>query len=156
MKRFALLGSVSLILSAAALQAQSSGRTCSNQTLRGAYGVLFTGTAAAASVLPGLTGTPGSIEQTTGVVIHTFDGFGQFTQTDTVKGSLSGTVADRPGGGTYSVNADCSGTYSIIIPFPGVPPIVVRFVIVDSGKEFRGIVMSPQSSIVVANGRKVD
>src|SRR5258708_97549 len=87
-KRFALLGSVSLILSAAALQAQSSGRTCSNQTLRGAYGVLFTGTAAAASVLPGLTGTPGSIEQTTGVVIHTFDGFGQFTQTDTVKGSL--------------------------------------------------------------------
>jgi len=90
------------------------------------------------------------------VVIHTFDGKGNFTQVDNFKGSLSGITYDRPGGGTYSVNADCTGSYSIFIPGLPFPIIVVRFVIVDSGKEFRGVVVVPQQAMGVANGRKMN
>ncbi len=43
-----------------------------------------------------------AIEQAIGVVIQTFDGQGNFQQTDNVKGSISGITPNRPGGGTYS------------------------------------------------------
>ena len=58
-------------------------------------------------------------------------------------GTLSGIALDRPGRGTYSVNANCTGTFSILLPDP-IPPIVTRFVIVDGGKELRIVVVSPQ------------
>ena len=158
MKQIVMRTSVAL-LAAAALHAQQPAKSCNNETLKGAYGVIFNGTVPAATVLPIFPSAlfpPGTIEQVIGVVVHTFDGSGKFTQTDTVKGSLSGPILDRPGFGTYKVNPDCSGTYSIIIPVPGVPPIVVHFVVVDSGKEFRGIVVSPQAAMTTANGRKID
>lgn len=159
MKRIVMLISIGLPLAAAALQAQQTGKPCNNETLKGSYGVLFSDTETADTVLPvypSFRYPPGSIEQVIGIVVHTFDGNGRFTQTDTLKGSLSGTILNRPGAGTYSVNADCSGVYNIIIPFPGVPPIVVRFVIVDNGKEFRGIVFSPQEAMTVVNGRSMN
>jgi hypothetical protein len=97
----------------------------------------------------------GTIEQILGVVVHTFDGNGKFTQVDNLKGYLSGITFDRPGGGTYSVNADCSGIYSIFIPGLSFPVVEVRFVIVDGGKEFRGVVVTPKEAMTIANGRKM-
>jgi hypothetical protein len=104
---------------------------------------------------PGNLYPVGTIESFIGVVVHVFDGNGKFTQTDHVKGSLSGPVLDRPGSGTYSVKPDCSGTYSIFIPGIPFPVVVVRFVIVDEGKEFRGIVVTPTEAMTIANGRKM-
>jgi hypothetical protein len=142
---------------AAALQAQpTAAAACNNQTLQGSFGVQISGSRPAPSVLPtfGLY-LPGAVEQVIGVVIETFDGNGGFTQTDNVKGSLSGITFDRPGGGTYTVNPDCTGTFTLNntgIPFP----IVNRMVVVDGGKEFLSVVVSPQGVFVSSRGRKMN
>lgn len=140
-----------LILVAVAVgQAQT---VCSNATLRGAYGLQIVGTRPAPSILTGIPAIPGTIEQVAGVVVQVFDGAGGFTQTDNVKGSLSGITFDRPGSGTYSVNPDCSGTFTV--DNPGSPPIVNRFVIVDNGHAFTTVVVSPQAVMVTATGKKM-
>jgi hypothetical protein len=146
------------ILAAPALFAQDA-PVCTNATLKGVYGVTVLGVVPATTVqssFPSAIYPPGTLEQIVGIVRHVFDGKGGFTQVDNVKGYLSGIILDRPGSGTYSVNADCTGTYSIIVPVPGVPPIVVKFVIVDGGKEFRAIVVSPAANITTANGKRMD
>lgn len=141
-------------LVAAAAFGQDSPPACSNETLQGSYGLTVTGTVPAPFVLPQFFHPPGTLEQIAGIVIQTFDGKGNFTQVDNVKGTLSGIVLDRPGRGTYSVNANCTGTFSILLPAP-IPPIVTRFVIVDGGKELRIVVVSPQANLTLAQGRKL-
>jgi hypothetical protein len=106
-------------------------------------------------VLINVPGFPGMTESVAGIAIQTFDGNGGFTQTDNVKGSLSGITQNRPGGGTYSVNADCTGTYTVNIP--GLPfPIVTRFVISDGGAAMTAVVVSPQPLMIAASGRRVN
>ena len=126
---------------------------CSNATLKGSYGLQITGTRPAASILSGIQATPGTAEQVVGVSYQTYDGNGVFTQIDNVKGSLSGITADRPSVGTYSVNPDCTGTFTV--NNPGNPPIVNRIVIVDNGQGFLTAVVSPQPVLVTAVGRKM-
>jgi hypothetical protein len=139
-----------ILMAAAAGQAQT---VCSNATLKGDYGLQIVGTRPAPSVVSGIQATPGTIEQVAGVVVQIFDGAGGFTQTDNVKGSLSGITFDRPGTGTYSVNPDCSGTFTV--NNPGAPPLVNRFVIVDNGQAFTTVVVSPQAVMVTATGKKM-
>jgi hypothetical protein len=139
-----------ILLAVAAGQAQT---VCSNATLRGYYGLQITGTRPAPSILSGIQATPGTIEEVAGVVVQVFDGAGGFTQTDNVKGSLSGIKFDRAGAGDYSVNPDCSGTFTV--NNPGSPPIVNRFVISDNGQAFTTVVVSPQAVMVTATGRKM-
>lgn len=126
---------------------------CSTATLNGSYGVQIQGTRPAPSILSGVQAMPGTIESAIGVVIQTFDGAGGFTQTDNVKGSLSGITPNRPGAGTYAVNPDCTGTYTVNIV--GNPPIVTQFVIVDNGQGFMAAVVSPQPVLITAVGRKM-
>jgi len=149
---------VAVILSAATLYAQQPAASagCNNQTLQGSYGVQISGTRPSPSILPAFGFfLPCATEQVVGVVIENFDGNGNFTQVDNVKGSLSGITFDRPAAGTYSVNVDCTGTFTL--NNPGVPfPIINRFVIVDGGKEFLSVVVSPQPVMVMARGRKVN
>ena len=83
-----------------------------------------------------------------------FDGRGNFTQSISGKGSISGPALDTPVSGTYSVNANCTATVKPIIP--GLPPSEIRMVIVDGGKEFRTFVVSPQPTMVVGHARKVN
>ena len=154
MKRITTFSAFALLTFTVGMRAQApAAATCSNATLNGAYGVSISGTRPA----PVGNGNflPGYIEQVIGVVIQTFDGQGNFSQTDNVKGTVSGIIPNRPGSGTYSVNADCTGTYTV--NNKGVPfPIVTQMVIVDGGAEFRGIVVSPQPVMVSANGRKMN
>ncbi len=152
MPSFALLAA-----SACSVYAQSNLEApCNTQSLKGAFGVQVSGSAPASSVLPSFPTTPvGTMEQFLTVVVHVFDGEGGFTQLENAKGSLSGPVLNRPGAGTYTVNKDCSGSYSLFIPGLSFPVVVVRFVLVDSGREFRGIVFTPQEAMVIANGRKI-
>jgi hypothetical protein len=83
-----------------------------------------------------------------------FDGNGNLTQTDNIKGSISGfTSPDRMGSGTYTVNADCSGTMTL--SSLGSPTLTLQIVVVDNGNEVRTAVIAPPPVMVTSNGRKV-
>ncbi len=165
---FAILASVALLTHVQASnrkeqplatprQDQDEATTCSNQTLEGVYGLTISGTRPAPPPPSGIPNyVPGTIEQVIGVDTRTFDGQGNFTQISNDKGSLSGIVAPNAAGhGTYTVNPDCSGTNTLIIP--GLPfPVVIDIVIVNHGKEFHGIVASPQLVMISSTARKVD
>jgi hypothetical protein len=93
---------------------------CSNSSLRGNYGFQIKGT------IVGL----GPIG---GIALSTFDGGGNFTQTDNVTVNGFPIVPNRPGSGTYNVNADCTGTQTLLEA--GGQVIHTTFVIAENGKE---------------------
>jgi hypothetical protein len=79
---------------------------------------------------------------------RTFDGNGNLTQTDNIHGSITGLATpNRAGTGTYTINADCTGTMKLINT--DAPPLTVAIVVVDDGSEVRAAVMDP-TAIVTA------
>jgi hypothetical protein len=117
---------------------------CSNRTLHGNYGL----------TIEGLLGIPGPGIQLRGVVLQGYDGDGHITQVDHVV--IDGAPPPepwRPGSGTYSVNADCTGTATITIASSPAPPLVVYFVVTKEGREIRQVV---EGNAIVATGDKVD
>jgi len=126
-----------------AAQAQDNGEVCSLATLHGAYGFTISG-----QILEG----PGT-GPVNGVALTTFDGQGGLIQTDFVvkSGAPAGPLnAFRTGeGGTYIVNADCTGTATI--NFPDATPaqqIVLMFVVANQGRQIRTVV----SALYVGQG----
>lgn len=121
------------------------GKLCSEATLKGDYGGQMQGTRPSS---PG-----GPIETVIGVVVRHFDGKGNLTQVDNIKGSISGIVPDRPGSGTYEVDSDCSG----VIRFQPAPGIFIEeyIVIVDHGHEVRSITAVPPPIMVTAVFKKM-
>jgi len=113
------------------------GKECSEATVRGDYGIQIQGTRPA----PG-----GLIESVIGIVLRSYDGHGSFSQVSNVKGSITGTVPDSHGVGTYEVNADCTG----IVRFQPAPGVLLeeRLVIVDNGREIRTAVMVPAAVMI--------
>jgi hypothetical protein len=155
----ALLLSVGLfLLLAAGIQGSDPGRSdspdkargwqCSNATIQGTYGFQMQGT----RPVPPSAG--GGFENVIGVVMTTFDGMGNLTQIDNIKGSVTGIVPDRPGSGTYQVNPDCS-MVTQRVPAPGIF-LEERMVIVDRGNEIRSIVATPAGVMVTTVGRRTD
>jgi hypothetical protein len=120
-----------------------AGRVCSIHTLRGAYGLVGTGTRVG----------PAGLEQFVTISMVTYDGEGNFTADGVSHGQTTG-VRSGPVDGTYFVNADCTGGQTTFIPIPGVPPLEDRFVIVDNGREVRTVVVSPLTTVASANLRK--
>jgi hypothetical protein len=120
------------------------GKRCSEATLRGDYGIQIQGTRPA----PG-----GLTESVIGVVLRNYDGHGNFSQVSNVKGSISGTVPDAQGFGTYEVNADCAG----IVRFQAAPGVVIeeRLVVVDNGREIRTAVMVPTAVMITGVHQRV-
>ena len=106
------------------VQAQSG---CWNGSLRGAYGVQIKGT------IVGL----GPIA---GVARLRYDGAGNFTQTDNVTVNGFPIVPNRPGSGTYNVNADCTGTQTLNT---GGQVLHTTFALAESGKEILDEVTDP-------------
>jgi hypothetical protein len=108
-------------------------RPCSNRTLKGTY----------ANSLHGLIYPPdGSAPLVlAGVVKATYDGNGTFTQVDAVGVNGSGVTGWRPGSGTYSVNPDCTGTSTIVIP--GMADVHLQFVVSPSGNTSHFVVIDP-------------
>ena len=121
-------------------------RECTDATITGTYGIQISGTAPSA---PG-----GPIESLIGVAIRHYDGHGQFTQADNVKGSISGMVPDQPAFGTYQVNEDCSA----VAQFEPAPGILVeeRLAIVDDGNEIRSMASLPPPVMVTGVHRRID
>ena len=122
-----LIGGVVLVLDATAIAQPAPGEPgsvrCSNRTLSGDYGTLIEGTLLAPNW-----------PLRTLAMIH-FDGRGNMTSVDHVVLNGMPPVEEwRPNSGTYIVNPDCTGS----AVFSG--PIPVHFVVVNNGKEFRGVV----------------
>ena len=117
---------------------------CNNKLLKGTYGVQMQGT----RPVPGGTG----IETMIGVVTRVFDGAGNFTQLDNIKGSVTGFVPDRPGAGTYEVYENCSGV-TRFEPGPGVL-IEERFVLIDYGHEMRSITTTPPPVMITTVAKR--
>jgi hypothetical protein len=120
-----------------ALGAVSSGHAldaCNNKLLDGHYGFTLQGTKL---VGPGPTGPQ------IGVAMANFDGEGTFEQIDTVtiNGEVVSDFTHTPAKGTYTVNADCTGTFTIDFT-DGRPPVVTSFVVVDNGTEIDTVVTS--------------
>jgi hypothetical protein len=127
--------------------ADGEGRGCSNATLKGHCGFILSGTKPSGP-------PPAPLEQMIGLSITYFDGTGGATQTDNIHGSMTGLVApDRPGTGSYSINPDCTGTGLLLNA--GTPPLEVRYVIVNNGKEVLVAVMSPANVMVSGTGKKL-
>ncbi|MGA7906980.1 MAG: hypothetical protein WCA16_06190 [Candidatus Sulfotelmatobacter sp.] len=122
---------LALVLSASA---QTISSACNDTLIAGSYGFNIQGTK---------LGGMGPVGQQVGVAMTTFDGIGGFSQIDTV--TVAGTVvADfthTPATGTYTVNHDCTGTFTINFT-DGRPPVVTSFVVVSDGNEIDTVVTS--------------
>ncbi len=137
--------------------AAAATRSCEIWSLKGPYLLTISGTRPAPFVLPGLIGTPGTTESVTGIFILVFDGVGSFTipAPVIVKGALSGLFPDQPGGGTYTLNGDCTGTFNVVLPqLPG--PLVNSMVVFNNGKAFRSVVTSPQAVMISVAAAKIE
>jgi hypothetical protein len=118
---------------------QAQAQKCSDASLSGTYG--FHGFATVVS--PGSPGTPRTI-----IGIFTLDGHGTWTANLTLDDN--GTIVPRPNeGGTYIINADCTGT---LFPTSGGS---VALVVVDGGKEFYQMRTSPASVVLFGTTKKV-
>lgn len=117
---------------------------CSNKTLKGRYGIKGEG------LVPGGP-PPAPLVPFAMVGIEALDGEGNLTDAATT--SLNGVVASNVNPGTYTVNEDCTGTYTVNI---SVPPFQVnhRLVIVDKGKEF--YLIGTQSSVLTFAAKRLD
>ena len=109
---------------------------CNNRLISGSYGFTLNG-----AKLAGPPGTPVGLQ--VGVAMAKFDGAGNFSQIDTV--TIGGvTVADfthTPATGTYTVNSDCTGTFTINFT-DGRPTVTTNFVVVNNGFEIDTVVTS--------------
>ena len=118
---------------------------CSNSTIKGTYAFTIRGTL----FPPG--GSPILID---GIDKVTFDGNGNFTQVDAV--AMNGMLdapGFRPGTGTYSVNPDCTGTQTIMVP--GLPDLHLQFIVAQSGNTIHQIVIDPGFA-TTAEGERVE
>ena len=114
--------------------AQTDSPFCRNALLTGDYGFTIQGNKLAG---PGPTGAQ------VGVAMAHFNGNGKFTQIDTVtiNGEVVADFTHTPANGTYSVNPDCTGTFTIDFT-DGRPPVVANFVVVNNGCEIDTVVIS--------------
>jgi hypothetical protein len=96
---------------------------CSNRTIFGNYGFQIEGTILGPN-LPLRT-----------LALQHFDGVGSLTTLDHVVVDGNPPAEEwRPGTGTYSVNANCTGSASIDVG-AGNPPLTFHFLVVDSGRQ---------------------
>lgn len=131
-----VFASLFVLGSAASVRAEQ----CSVATLNGSFGYTGTGT---------LVSESGAVPFAS-VGQITFDGQGNFTTIRTI--SQNGTVSQGvQGGGTYTVNPDCTGTLTFI---EGITPSQgTDIVIDDNGNEVRAIATNP-GTVVTTIGRK--
>jgi len=125
-KTFALAAVTALALGIAPA-AKADNKGCSNASLTGTFAYTLTETVIAPPAIAGPSAEVGT---------QTFDGKGATTGTATL--SANGTIFQLTFAGTYTVNPDCTGTFTLQIA--GTPITQhVFFVIDDSGAEFRAI-----------------
>jgi hypothetical protein len=121
--------------------AKADNKGCSNATLNGSFSDKDSGW-----IIPGPNAAPLPFA---GVNVDTFDGNGNLTITGT--SSVSGSVAPGTLKGTYTVNPDCTGTYSVE---GGGLSVHAFFVIDDSGDELQIVITDPGNVILCVARRQ--
>ena len=106
-------------------------RRCDERTIAGNYGYKFTGT---------FFVSPTTSLPLTSVGRMIFDGTGNVSGTDF--GSFGGSFGTYTATGTYTVEADCTGTLNVTLN-PGGFTIDNKIVVVDNGKEIFLIETNP-------------
>ena len=138
---------ISIFLLTLALAASSTltahASACSNSTIRGSYAFTIHGTL----FLPG-----GSTLLIDGIAKATFDGKGNLTQVDAVADNGNLAPGWRPGTGTYSVNPDCTGTQTVVIP--GLSDLHLQFIVAQGGNTIHQVVTDPGFA-TTAEGERV-
>lgn len=125
-----------LIATLLAVAAGSACAECSNETLLGRYAFTVTGQI----ITPGVIAGPVS-----GVALTEFDGAGGLTQVDHVlHNGIAPIEAWRPGGGSYSINANCTG-WMTITPHPtnpadASPQLKLYIVVTENGHKIQTVV----------------
>ena len=132
-KAFTFVAVTALALAVASI-AKAEGRGCSNSTLKGTFADKDTGF---------LTAPPAMAGPFAGVNLETFDGHGTLTGTGIV--SLNGNIFQATYRGTYTVNADCTGTYTVKNSLGFT--IHAFFVIADGGNELQIVITDPDTVI---------
>ncbi|MGB7848787.1 MAG: hypothetical protein WBL63_24460 [Candidatus Acidiferrum sp.] len=118
---------------------------CNNRLIAGNYGFTIQGNK---------LGGQGPTGPQVGVAMTEFDGKGGLTQIDTVtvSGEVVADFTHTPANGTYTVNSDCTGTFTINFT-DGRPPVAANFVVVESGLEIDTVVVSAGGSQgIIATG----
>jgi hypothetical protein len=138
---------ISLLLFALALGAPSTlsahASICSNWTIQGTYAFTLHGQI----FLPDT-----STVVIDGIAKQTFDGKGNVSQVDAVADNGYLTPGWRPGTGTYSVNPDCTGTETLVVP--GMPDLHLQFIVAQGGNTIRQVVIDPGIA-TTAEGERV-
>jgi hypothetical protein len=137
-----------LILGIAPEASAGDGKGCSNATLTGTFAYTVTGFLVAPQFAGPIAGPFASVGT------QTFDGKGGTTATAAV--SLNGNILRVTITGTYTVNADCTGSMTTNIYSQNPPTSLtghLSFAIDDSGAEFRAIQTDP-GVVVTGTGRK--
>lgn len=106
--------------------------SCSDSTIGGTYAFTLHGT----TFLPN-----GSTLLVDGIAKQTYDGRGNMTQVDAVATNGVLTPGWRSGTGTYSVDLDCTGTLTIVVP--GLPDLHLQFIVAQSGNTIHQVVTDP-------------
>ena len=114
--------------------AQSNSGRCTDKLIAGNYAFTVQGTKLAGA---GPTGPM------VGVAMTEFDGKGGLSQIDTVTidGEVVADWTHTRATGTYSVNSDCTGTFTINFT-DGRPPVGANFVVGENGDEIDTVVIS--------------
>jgi hypothetical protein len=109
-------------------------RKCSNASLQGSFGFTSTGTLLALAVPPPLVGPFGEVGR------QIFDGKGNTDGTGTL--SANGNIVKVTFFGSYEVNSDCTGSFTLHVAPLGITG-TLDFVIDDDGAELRAIITNP-------------
>jgi hypothetical protein len=122
--------------------AKADDKGCSNASLQGTYGYTSIGTITAPPDIAGPIAEVGT---------QTFDGRGNTTASATL--SSNGTIIPVTITGTYTVNSDCTGTFTLqVAPFGFTVDVI--FVIDDGWNEFRAI-ETDTGFVITRVGRKL-
>ena len=138
-KTFAIATVAALALVIAPTAKAQVNKGCDNATLQGTFAYTITGSYVAPAT-PGLYAEVGS---------QTFDGSG--TTVATGMSNSNGTAAASTRTGTYTVNSDCTGTFSFPIK-PGISSHYF-FVIANDGSTYQAVCLDPVAVITRSGTR---
>jgi len=133
-KTFAIAAVTALALGVAPTAKADNHKGCSNATLKGAFSHIGAGFT---------TAPPDMAGPFAGVGTDTFDGNGNITGAATL--SVNGNIVTATESGTYKVNPDCTGTYTV--QFPGGGSTRASFVITENANEVQAICTDPGTVI---------
>ena len=130
--KFRIVFRLLILVLAASSISTTHASACSNQTIKGTYAFTIHGTV----LLP-----DGSSMLVDGLAETTFDGQGNIKQLDAV--AVNGNLPPgwRLSTGTYSVDPDCTGTFTV--SNDPQPPIHVQMVVAQSGNKIHAVVIDP-------------